>query len=114
DVAAYLAHCHPGELALALAASRGNPAAVAALERDHRDVLEAMCARYASSAHSAADLRQILREKLYVAPPGERPRLAEYAGQGKLASWLRITAVRVFLDLGKRKDRAREPPTDDG
>src|SRR5262249_35211885 len=65
-------------------------------------------------SQTAADLRQVLREKLYVARPGERPKLAEYAGQGKLASWLRITAVRVFLDLGKRKDRAREPPAADG
>jgi len=114
DVLAYLARCHAAELAVAQAASRGDPAAIAAIERDHRGVLEAMCWRFASPAQSAADLRQILREKLYVAPPGERPRLAEYAGQGQLASWLRITAVRVFLDLAKRKDRAREAPTDDG
>jgi RNA polymerase sigma-70 factor (ECF subfamily) len=114
DVIAYLDRCHPGELALAQAASRGHPAAIAALERDHRGVIEAMCWRYASPAHSAADLRQILREKLYVAPPGERPKLAEYAGHGQLDSWLRITAVRVFLDLGKRKDRTREAATADG
>jgi RNA polymerase sigma-70 factor, ECF subfamily len=114
DVLPYLDRCHPGELALAQAASRGHPAAIAAIERDHRGVLEAMCWRYESPAHSAADLRQILREKLYVAPAGERPKLAEYAGQGPLDSWLRITAVRMFLDLGKRKDRAREAATADG
>jgi RNA polymerase sigma-70 factor, ECF subfamily len=114
DLVAYLDRCHPGELALALAASRGHPAAIAVLEREHRGVIEAMCWRYAGPAHSAADLQQILREKLYVAPPGERPKLAEYAGQGQLSSWLRITAVRVFLDLGKRKDRPREPPIEDG
>jgi len=114
DVLGYLDRCHPGELALAQAASRGHAAAIATLERNHRRVLDGVCARYASASHSAGDLRQILREKLYVAPPGERPRLAEYAGRGELASWLRITAVRVFLDLGKRKDRAREAPTSDG
>jgi RNA polymerase sigma-70 factor, ECF subfamily len=114
DVVAYLERCHPGELALAQAASRGHPVAIDTLERTHRGVLDAICWRYASPGHSAADLRQILREKLYVAPPGGRPKLAEYAGRGELASWLRITAVRVFLDLGKRKDRTRESPTDDG
>jgi RNA polymerase sigma-70 factor (ECF subfamily) len=114
DVAGYLARCHPVELALAQAASRGHAGAIARLERDHRGVIDATCWRYANVGHSAADLRQILREKLYVAPAGERPKLAEYAGQGQLASWLRITAVRVFLDLGRRKDRAREAPTDDG
>jgi RNA polymerase sigma-70 factor (ECF subfamily) len=114
DVAGYLDRCHPGELALAQAASRGHPEAIARLERDHRGVLDAVCARYTGPALAVADLRQILREKLYVAPPGERPKLAEYAGQGKLASWLRITAVRVCLDLARRKDRAREAPTADG
>jgi RNA polymerase sigma-70 factor (ECF subfamily) len=110
DVVAYLERCHPDELALAQAASRGHPVAIAALERDHRAMLDAICWRYTSPGHSVADLRQILREKLYVAPPGERPRLADYAGQGELASWLRIAAVRTLLDLGKRKDRAREAP----
>jgi RNA polymerase sigma-70 factor (ECF subfamily) len=114
DLVVYLARCHPVELALAQAASRGHAAAIARLETEHRSVIDATCWRYASAGHSAADLRQILREKLYVAPPGGRAKLSEYAGQGQLASWLRITAVRVFLDLGRRKDRAREEPTDDG
>ena len=114
DLVAYLARCHPTELALAQAASRGHAAAIARLESEHRGVIEATCWRYASPGHSAADLRQILREKLYVATPDGRAKLSEYAGQGQLASWLRITAVRVFLDLGRRKDRAREAPTDDG
>jgi RNA polymerase sigma-70 factor (ECF subfamily) len=114
DVVGYLDRCHPGELALAQAASRGHPEAIATLERDHRGLLDGVCSRYASPALPVADLRQILREKLYVAPPGERPKLADYAGQGKLASWLRITAVRVFLDLARRKDRAREAPASDG
>lgn len=114
DVLGYLERCHPGQLALAQAASRGHAAAIELLERTHRGVLDAICWRYASPGHSAADLRQILREKLYVAPPGGRPKLAEYGGRGELASWLRITAVRLFLDLDKRKDRARESPTADG
>ncbi|HEX7839363.1 MAG TPA: sigma-70 family RNA polymerase sigma factor [Kofleriaceae bacterium] len=114
DVIAYLDRCHPDDLALAQAASRGHPAAIARLERIHRGMLDATCWRYAGPGHSVADLRQILREKLYVAPPGGRPKLADYAGQGELASWLRITAVRLFLDLARRKDRARESPTADG
>jgi len=115
-VVPYLERCHPGELALAQVATSSRPLAplaIARLEREHRGVIDAMCWRFASPAHSVADLRQILREKLFVAPPGERPRLAEYAGQGQLASWLRITAVRIFVDLGRRKDRAREAPAAD-
>jgi RNA polymerase sigma-70 factor (ECF subfamily) len=116
ELGAYFERCHPVELALAQVASHAHPAAAIAidrLERDHRGVIDAMCWRFATAVHSVADLRQILREKLFVAPPGERPKLAEYAGQGQLASWLRITAVRVFVDLGRRKDRAREAPSAD-
>jgi RNA polymerase sigma-70 factor (ECF subfamily) len=112
-VAAYLERCHPGDLALAQTASRGHPAAIAVIERTHGGMLDAICGRYASPGHSIADLRQIVREKLYTAAPGERPRLAEYAGRGELASWLRITAVRTLIDLSKRKDRAREAPDTD-
>jgi RNA polymerase sigma-70 factor (ECF subfamily) len=110
----YLERCHLAELALAQAASLGHAPAIARLEREHRGVIDAMCWRFAGPQHSVADLRQILREKLFVAPPGERPRLADYAGQGQLASWLRVTAVRIFVDLGRRKDRVREAPTADG
>lgn len=113
-VVEYLQRCHPRDLALAQAAGRGHPAAIARLESEHRAVLDGVCWRYAGPTHSATDLRQILREKLYVAPAGGRAKLTEYAGQGQLASWLRITAVRVFIDLGRRKDRVRETPDADG
>lgn len=108
DLAAYLDHCHPAELALALAASRGDGAAIAELERAHGAVIDTACRRFAGATHSADDLRQILRTRLFVAEPGERPKIADYAGQGFLENWLRVTAVRIFIDLGKRKDRARE------
>jgi RNA polymerase sigma-70 factor (ECF subfamily) len=39
---------------------------------------------------------------------GRPPRIADYAGQGLLRNWLRVLAVRTFINLGKRKDRARE------
>jgi RNA polymerase sigma-70 factor, ECF subfamily len=110
-VEGYLEHCHAGDLMLAVAASRGDRTAIARLEREHAGVLDAMCGRFASTAHSRDDLRQILREHLLVGP---EPALAEYSGQGRLESWLRITAVRTFLDLDRRKDRAREAPTRDG
>ena len=73
-------------------------------------MIEGLCWRYANATYSAADLRQILREKLFV---GSQPKLAEYSGHGRLDSWLRVTAVRTFMDLGKRKDRVREASSDD-
>jgi len=104
----YLERCRSAELALAQAASRGSAVAIAELERTFRATLEATCRRFAGPGQTADDLKQILRTKLFVAEPGKPPKLADYAGQGFLENWLRVTAVRIFLDLGKRKDRARE------
>ena len=108
ELAAYLERCRPGDLALALAASRGEAPAIEELERAFRATIDSTCRRFANAAHSADDLKQILRTKLFVAEPGKAPKIADYAGQGFLENWLRVTAVRIFLDLAKRKDRARE------
>jgi RNA polymerase sigma-70 factor (ECF subfamily) len=104
---AYLERCRGGELALAIAAGRGDAAAIAAFERAQRPTIDAVCRRFATTASAVDDLRQLLREKLFVGPT---PRIADYAGQGQLANWLRVTATRLFIDLGKRKDREREAP----
>ncbi len=81
---------HAAELARARAAARGDVSALVEIEHAHR---------------ATDDLRQLLRERLFA---GTAPKIGEYAGQGHLDSWLRVTATRLFLDLGKRKDRARE------
>jgi RNA polymerase sigma-70 factor (ECF subfamily) len=108
DVESYLAHCHLAELAVARTASRGNAFAIAELERTHRALLDSVCNRFAGPGHSRDDLMQILRSKLFVAEPDRRPRIAEYDGRGSLAGWLRVLAVREFIDLTRRKDRTRE------
>ena len=109
----YLARVRPADLALALAAARGAPTAIPALERAFHGTIEVVCRRFETRGQTADDLRQVLRERLFVAPAGSRPKIADYSGQGFLENWLRVTAVRVFLDVHKRKDRAREQPADD-
>jgi RNA polymerase sigma-70 factor (ECF subfamily) len=98
------------DLALARAAGAGDASAIAAIERAHHMTIDSLCRRFASTANSADDMRQLLREKLFT---GESPGILGFAGQGHLGSWLRVTATRLFLDLGKRKDRARELPARD-
>jgi RNA polymerase sigma-70 factor (ECF subfamily) len=108
ELDAYFERCHAADLALALSASRAWPVAILSLERTYRATIDSTCRRFANATHTADDLKQILRSKLFVAEPGKAPKIADYAGQGFLENWLRVTAVRIFLDLGKRKDRARE------
>jgi RNA polymerase sigma-70 factor (ECF subfamily) len=97
------------EFALAAAAARGRDAAIAQLERTFSATLGAACRRFEGRGHTADDLRQILRTKLFV---GDEPAIALYNGQGSLETWLRVIATRLFIDLGRRKDRARETSED--
>ena len=101
---------HEADLALARAAAAGDASAIAQIEQAHRTTIDTTCRRFQSQAHSVDDLRQLLREKLFT---GAAPKIGDYGGQGHLGSWLRVTATRLFLDLGKRKDRARELPGSD-
>ncbi len=101
----------PDDLALAQAASRGEADAIRALETTYAPAITAVCRRFASRGHGEDDLRQILRDKLLV---GDAPALALYNGEGALGTWLRVIATRLFIDLGRRKDRTREALVDDG
>ena len=102
--------CRLEELALTSAARRGDPAAIAMIEKAHHRTIKAVCYRFASAVYSVDDLWQLLREKLFA---GAEPSIGDYSGRGQLATWLRITAIRLFMDLLRRKDRARELPASD-
>jgi len=108
DVVAFCARCRAPELALATAASRGDASAIAELEAVCAEIVEAAHRRFASLGHTADDLHQILRAKLFVGEPA----IARYNGQGSLGAWLRVTAAHLFIDLARRKDRAREVVAD--
>jgi len=110
DPAGYLERCRATELALALACAAGDPAAIATLETRFGSTIDSVTRRFATDEHSPTDLRQILYQRLLVAEPGRRPKIADYGGHGFFENWLRVTAVRSFLDLRRRKDRAREAP----
>jgi RNA polymerase sigma-70 factor (ECF subfamily) len=62
-------------------------------------------------------MRAELRERLLVAAPGGRPRIAQYSGRGALAAWVRIAAVRLAVDLKRAlapvRDAARVPALGD-
>jgi RNA polymerase sigma-70 factor (ECF subfamily) len=95
---------HASELALAAACATGDGEAIAALEARYATVFRAVTARFATDRHHADELRQLVRERLFVGTP---PRIAEYTGRGHLENWLRITALRVCLNAIRKRDPAR-------
>ncbi len=97
------------DLYLACACARGDAAAVAAFEAHFEAECEHAARRLGGpSAPPVEEVRQILHHRLFVAEPGARPKITEYAGRGDLRTWVRISAVRLALNLTKRA--AREIP----
>jgi RNA polymerase sigma-70 factor (ECF subfamily) len=102
---------HHGDLLLAHAATRGHAVAVARLEREPMSSARAALGRILDAAE-IDDALQALREKLLTSRDGAAPKLAEYAGRGSLAGWLKVVAVRLALSR-RRGARHQETPADD-
>jgi RNA polymerase sigma-70 factor (ECF subfamily) len=85
------------DLYLAWWCATADAAAIAAFEAAFDDDLRAITARFKELP--ADELRQHLRIKLFVGTPDTAPKIRDYSGSGSLKSWLRVTAVRSFIDL---------------
>lgn len=101
-------------LYLACACLRDAPGAVQALERSFLSQVPVYLARLAprgAREEFLDEVRQLLREKLLL---GEgRPRLGEYAGQGALGSFVRVTAVRLGIDVLRQREAPRAVTVED-
>lgn len=94
---------HLSDLYLCCACASGVAGAVEVFEQAHAALLTATVHRFSGLAHTSDDLRQIIRQRLFVAEPGLRPKIAEYAGRGPLSAWLRVTIGRTLLNLAQRE-----------
>lgn len=106
-LSAALAQLHAGDLAVACAAVRGDPAAVTQVE-----AWCAVAARECSLARGQEDdLRQTMIVDLLVRREGP-VRLEGYRGRGRLLNWLRTLAHTKSLNLLRGGAAAREVPHD--
>jgi RNA polymerase sigma-70 factor (ECF subfamily) len=98
------------DLYLACACAAGVPEAIGAFERYVIAEVPKFIARVDPSPQTATELQQHLREYLLVAPPGTRPRIADYSGRGALGGWVRVVAVRR---LRRMRHKEVERPASD-
>jgi RNA polymerase sigma-70 factor (ECF subfamily) len=91
-------------LYLACACARGVPSALAELDLRVLAKVPEFLARIQGSSALPDEVRQILRERLLVGAGGEPPRIATYSGEGPLAAWVRVAAVRTALNLLEKMD----------
>ena len=96
---------HVEDLYLACACATGQSAAIAQFEGLLAAEIGAVTRRFAGPGSAVEDLRQILRERLFVPRDGRPARIVEYRGTGTLRAWLRVIAVRAFLDEKRRLSR---------
>jgi len=94
-----LEQLHLEDLALAFRCARGDEEAMAALERQHFDVITVALARMPDAAAQVQEITQQLRHRLLLGDCDQQPRIAQYAGRGDLRSWLRVAAVRCAIDI---------------
>jgi RNA polymerase sigma-70 factor (ECF subfamily) len=100
------------DLYLAWWCRSGAPAAITAFEARFEEDVRVAAARFRDVP--ADELRQILRVKLFVGGQESRPRIGDYAGKGSLQGWVRVTALRCFVDAVRASGgRQREQPLDE-
>ncbi len=103
---------HAAELYLAVACQHGVDAAVRAFDAEYLGEVPRLLRRLPEGEGLADDAAQAVRERLLVGDAQRGPRIAEYAGHGGLAGWVRVTVVRVALNL--RRARTVVLARDDG
>lgn len=90
------------ELYLVCGCLRGDGRALAAFEQSYLSQLDRALASMQLGAR-LQDVKQRVRQLLFVARPGASPKLASYSGRGRLGAWLRVVAVREAIDLIDRE-----------
>jgi RNA polymerase sigma-70 factor (ECF subfamily) len=104
-----LRRLHVADLFLACACAQGSSIALAEFEAKHMSQIGAFIARTDAKPAFADEVRQLLRDRLFVSSSAK---ILGYGGTGPLGAWLRVTAVRTALEL-KRGVRGGHVGIDD-
>jgi RNA polymerase sigma-70 factor (ECF subfamily) len=94
------------EVALAVACGAGDARALREFEaRYFGDAHRA--AAQVGDEHTAQEVMQQLRERLFMADDGEVPRVVQAAGRGDMGRFVRVAAVRLALNARRGDERHR-------
>jgi RNA polymerase sigma-70 factor (ECF subfamily) len=106
-----LEQLHTDDLYLACACAAGIPEAVSACDAAITREIEIGLAKMSLEPAAIEEIKQTVREQLFVAGPDGQPYIRVFAGRGRLAGWARVIAVRFALKSFRGKHRVR--PLDD-
>jgi RNA polymerase sigma-70 factor (ECF subfamily) len=100
---------HLGDLYLACASGHGDTNALAAFDAAHMSAVPAMLSRLRGIEPSIDDVKQMVREKLFVAggAAAAEPKILGYSGAAPLAGWLRVVVTRTAV--GHLRSKSASP-----
>ncbi|MGH1341828.1 MAG: hypothetical protein ACRBN8_09775 [Nannocystales bacterium] len=94
-----------GDLYLAVACSHGDGAALRRFETLYGPTFDRAIRRSPKLRVNPDEFRQLVLDRLFVAPQGSAPRIAQYQGRGSLEGWLRVMTTRLVIDLSRARKR---------
>jgi RNA polymerase sigma-70 factor, ECF subfamily len=94
-----------GDLYLACACALGDPQAIVTFESLYFDEVDAVAARLNRKGARADDLRQHMRERLFLGSADAPPKVTGYSGDGDLRNWVRVVSMRAVLNLTRGSER---------
>jgi RNA polymerase sigma-70 factor (ECF subfamily) len=100
----WLSAAHINDLYLTCACAHAIDGAIETFDRAHLGAVRDYLANTRPDDAFVDDVRQSLREKLFV---GERRKIEAYSGRGALGGWVRMLSVRAAIDL--RRQRGERP-----
>lgn len=94
-----------GDLYLTCACVAGAPNALAAFDKRFMREIDFALGRMRVSAQEIDDIKQMVRQKLFVGEKSRAGRIADYSGRGDLRRWVRSIAVRTCLNQMRKGGR---------
>jgi RNA polymerase sigma-70 factor, ECF subfamily len=105
---AALASLRASDLYLACACAAGQDRALHLFDAEYGRDIDLAIARSGNVNLGKDEFRQLLRDKLFVARGDRPPKIADYAGRGDLRSWVRVTALRMIVDIVRQNNAGKE------
>lgn len=109
DPLSWLDQVRVPDLWLATACEAGDAEAMATFERALAPEVRRAAQRSQTSTLDGDDLLQLVRQKLFVEASEGGAKIREYAGEGDLKGWVRVVAVRLLVDVGRKKSGGEAP-----
>ena len=93
------------DLYLAAACASGDATAIGLFDKIMMNEVVIALARMRITGARLADVKQLVRQRLFVGASGGTGKIVEYAGRGDLRRWVRSVAVRTCLNELRRNKR---------